>query len=461
MVEQSKQFLILDVGKTNIKIHVVDSNAASLATFSRDNAVLEKPPYPHADIEGIWEWILRVFRECGDTYDVSAISVSAHGATAALVKGEPAGGGLVLPVLDYECTEVDQLRDAYRPIRPDFSETMSPELPAGLNLGRQLVWQAYNFPDEFRSAEAILMYPQYWTWRLTARKVSEVSSLGCHTDLWSPGRGSFSSLVENRGWQHLFPEIVPAWDVAGPLRADIAATTGLPGSCAVHVGVHDSNASFLRFRRSEPDKEFCVVSTGTWVVCMKSDDNLAALDVDRDMLANVDVWGDPVPCIRFMGGREYANICAMTGSSIETAVTAKDIEKLISDEVFALPQFGDGSGPFAKSHGQILGTPANGAALATLYCALMIDRCLELLAVEGHIFLVGSFLKNPVLCELVAQLRPGQRVSLSSDESGTVRGAAQLCDWESKTSVSATHCEGSGIEGLSEYRKRWLDHVGQ
>jgi sugar (pentulose or hexulose) kinase len=81
--------------------------------------------------------------------------------------------------------------------------------------------------------------------------------------------------------------------------------------------------------------------------------------------------------------------------------------------------------------------------------------------VQGNIFLVGSFLKNPVLCELVAQLRPGQRVSLSSDEAGTVRGAAQLCDWEGKTSISATHCEGSSIEGLFEYRMRWLDQVGQ
>ena len=35
---------------------------------------------------------------------------------------------------------------------------------------------------------------------------------------------------------------------------------------------------------------------------------LDRLDAGRDMLANVDALGDPVPCARFMGGREFALI---------------------------------------------------------------------------------------------------------------------------------------------------------
>ena len=37
-----------------------------------------------------------------------------------------------------------------------------------------------------RRADAILSYPQFWGWRLTGAKVSEVSYFGCHSHLWRP-----------------------------------------------------------------------------------------------------------------------------------------------------------------------------------------------------------------------------------------------------------------------------------
>lgn len=35
------------------------------------------------------------------------------------------------------------------------------------------------------------MYPQYWALRLTGIAANEVTSLGCHTDLWNPWTADF------------------------------------------------------------------------------------------------------------------------------------------------------------------------------------------------------------------------------------------------------------------------------
>jgi len=456
----SNNCLVLDVGKTNVKIHVLDDRQRSLATYTQDNRVLKDAPYPHADVDGIWQWMMEVFRTCAAEYEIGAIAVSAHGATAALVDTSLGGNGLALPIMDYEWLGVESRDNIYGKLRPPFQETCSPSLPGGLNIGRQLAWQQYHYRTEFDSAEALLMYPQYWTWRLSGKLVSEVSSLGCHTDLWSPTKSDFSSLVESQGWERLFPPLASAWESVGTITESVAAESGLSVSCRVHVGVHDSNASLVRFLLAKPGEDFCVVSSGTWVVCMSTEDSLNCLDQTKDMLANVDVEGNPVPCIRFMGGREYAEICAATGSTTDQQATEEDIARIISDGVLALPNFSSGSGPFGERVPEIRGTPHKGAALATLYCALMVDHCLDLLHVEGDVIIVGGYLQNPLLCSLIAQLHTDRSVYVSSDEAGTVRGAAQLTTWSAAVSLSAERCVPSNIDALQDYCAAWHEEIG-
>ncbi|NQV87812.1 MAG: L-fuculose kinase [Woeseiaceae bacterium] len=422
--------------------------------------MLESAPYPHADVDGIWQWMMEVFRACAAAYEIGAIAVSAHGATAALVDSSRPGDGLVLPIMDYEWRGVESLDESYQQLRPSFNETYSPSLPGGLNIGRQLVWQQHHYQIEFESADALLMYPQYWSWRLAGKLVSEVSSLGCHTDLWSPTTQGFSSLVSGQSWTDLMPPLMSAWESVGTLSEAVATESGLPGSCRVHVGVHDSNASLLRFLLAKPSEDFCVVSSGTWVVCMSTGDSLHCLNQTKDMLANVDVNGNPVPCVRFMGGREYAEICAVTGSANDRQSTEEDIAQIIRNGVVALPNFSSGSGPFGDRKPEIRGTPHNGAALATLYCALMVDHCLDLLQVDGDVIVVGSYLQNPLLCSLIAQLRVGQSVYVASDEAGTVRGAAQLTTWSTPVSLGSKLCVSSEIADLENYCASWHEQIG-
>ncbi len=185
---------VIDIGKTNAKLALVDlGELKEIDVRKRPNAVLAAPPYPHYDTEGLWDFILAALAEFQSVHGIDAITVTTHGASAALLDGD---GNLAAPVLDYEHDGPDRLAAEYDAVRPDFAESGSPRLPLGLNLGAQLFWQFRTFPEIRAGTKTILTYPQYWTWRLTGRAANEVTSLGCHTDLWCPRENRFSSLVE-------------------------------------------------------------------------------------------------------------------------------------------------------------------------------------------------------------------------------------------------------------------------
>jgi sugar (pentulose or hexulose) kinase len=90
--------IVLDIGKTNVKLALIDAGGRTLAERRSPNAIVPDGPYPHHDTERIWSWMLDAMRGFAQLAHVGAIVPVTHGATAALVDDD----GLVLPVLDYE-----------------------------------------------------------------------------------------------------------------------------------------------------------------------------------------------------------------------------------------------------------------------------------------------------------------------------------------------------------------------
>ena len=420
VARQARSVAVLDVGKTNVKLVLVDA-AAGREVWSRSqpNRVLAHGPYPQADVEAIAAFLLDGLAAIAR--DVDALSITTHGATGALLAGE----GLALPVLDYEHDGPDGAAPAYDAVRPAFAETCSPRLPGGLNLGAQLFWQARAFPEAFAQARAFVTYPQYWAWRLTGVAATEPTSLGCHTDLWAPAQARVSSLAERAGWSGLLAPVRSAFDILGPLRPDLAARIGLRRPLPVACGLHDSNASLLPHlgQRTEP---MTVVSTGTWVVCFAVGGSLARLDPARDTLANVDAYRRPVPSARFMGGREFDRA---TGGAVAAPDDAA-LDAVLAGGVMALPAFAPGSGPFPDRVGRwtvdpATLSPAARTAAASLYVALMTDTCLDLLDARGPTVVEGPFAANGLFCEALAVLT-GRPVGASAGGTGTGVGAAAL-----------------------------------
>ena len=422
MTSAIRHVAVVDIGKTNAKVALVDlETRRELVTRARPNRVRSDGPYPHHDVDAIWAFVLEGLAALRRGSPIDAVSVTTHGATAALVD---ARGELVLPVLDYEFDGPDEMRDAYERVRAPFPETGSPALPAGLNLGAQLFWQQRRFSDAFAEARSILTYPQFWTMKLTGVAASEVTSLGCHTDLWNPHARDFSTLVGRMGWRRLFPPMRRAADMLGSLLPEIATRTGIEPETPVACGIHDSNASLLPHlvTRKPP---FAVVSTGTWVVSMAVGGRQVQLDPARDTLINVNAFGDPVASARFMGGREFEQMVPDAGMA-----TDDDWSAVLSGSVMLLPSVSAGSGPYpARPFAWHPAEPVGAERLtaASFYLALMTATCLDLVGAAGEIVVEGPFAGNGAYLAMLAAAT-GMPVAAQRSSTGTSLGAALLAE---------------------------------
>jgi len=453
--------LVIDIGKTHVKIHLLDADLHTLVEHQRGNSVLtpssnNDTPYAHFDVDSLWHWLTQTITHLPALYRqrVASLCITTHGAAAALIDRN--SETLVLPLLDYESAQLESINSAYEQVRPSFSQSLSPALPLGLNLGRQLFWLQSAFPNDFARATDILLLPQYWAWRFSGVRAAECSSLGCHTDLWNIANADYSSLVDSQGWRALFPPLRKAWDALGSLRPELQTQLGLPAECLVHAGIHDSNASLFRYLQQT--NKFALLSTGTWTIAMAVGAPLELLNSERDMLANCDALGRPVACSRFMGGREYAQICAQLDAPLASPQSFDELQAAIDSNSFALPNFSQGSGPFPHQTGRFIGDAKQHApAVATLYCALMMDLQLDLLSADGDIFMEGSFLQNPKLCAVLAQLRATQTLILSASGNGTVQGCALLANAMDKPQppLDMNHCVAARLTGLEEYKQEW------
>lgn len=447
---QPQHIAVIDIGKTNAKLALVDATTlAEVAVVTRPNRVLSGPPWPHFDLDGHWEFITATLRQFQTEHGIDAISVTTHGASAVLLDAQ---GNLAAPMLDYEHTGPDALAAEYDAIRPPFAETGSARLPAGLNVGAQLHWQFATDPDLRARVATVLTYPQYWGYRLTGEMATDVTSLGCHTDLWNPWQGGLSSLAATLGIaDRIAPPCKPA-DVLGTLRPAVAALTGLPVQTPVMVGIHDSNASLYPHIAGRTGA-FAVVSTGTWVVSMAVGGNPVMLDPARDLLVNVNALGAPVPSARFMGGREYETI--RSGSETPPDATTRDA--VLAGGVALLPAVEPASGPFAGRVMRWTAQPATDAQrdlALSYYLALMTDTCLTLIGAGGPAIIEGPFARNRDYLDMLASLRPAG-IEVAQSATGTSVGAAMLCLADARPPDTRRIVVPADATRLSDYAAHW------
>lgn len=447
---------VLDVGKTHTKLTLIARNGSAVNSRKRANVVRREGAARYLDADAIETWLIAGLRDLAREAHVVAIVPVAHGAAAAFTNGDR----LVRPVLDYETEVPVESSRTYQSLRDPFERTLSPLLPNGLNLGQQLFWQEGVNPEIGSSNTRILLWPQYWAWRLSGLAASELTSLGCHSDLWFPYERRFSNLARSRGWDKRLPRLRRADEVLGNVRSELTEITGLSRDCKVLCGLHDSNASLVAARglRVFGRGMFTVVSTGTWFVALQSGRTTAVhLDPARDTLANVDVAGLPTPSARFMGGREYELVL---GDALGAAPTMDDAASVVVQNIIARPSFVSGCGPFPNGHGEVVGVPTTHgerAALASLYLALMTDACLKLIDADGPLLVEGRFAADASFPSALASLRRDRTVLVWSTDDGVALGAARLF-WPDLPIPEARPVAPLAFD-LGKYAETWSDAV--
>jgi sugar (pentulose or hexulose) kinase len=458
----NKHIAVIDIGKTNAKVALVVA-PAMLETDVRtiDNSVVAGPSYPHYDTEKLQRFILRSLQEFNRQRHLDGISVTAHGATIALIGAD---GELALPVMDYEFDGIDTCRAEYDEMRAPFSQTGSPAVPGGLNAGAQLYWLQQNHPEQFAAVRDIVTYPQFWSGWLSGVFANEVSSLGCHTDLWNPNARCFASTVDGLNVRAIMSPIRKAGDILGNVRPELAKQMGLIADVPVYCGIHDSNASLLPHLLTRVGA-FNVISTGTWVICMGIGSTVENLDPARDALVNVDAFGNAVPSARFMGGREYALLMG----EMPPDWTLKDLDTVLDERKMVLPQVVPAVGPFPNHRSgwqSVLAGMGGGQrhVCASLYLALVTAECLKMTGLEGPIIVEGPFSKNTIFLMMLTALAERAILVNSNTQTGTTLGAALLAGSVALSDFVETFPEpawqtGALMGKLRNYGQSWNRNV--
>lgn len=447
MSPKKKLNIILDIGKTNVKLSFVDSiNNKTVKYFNTKQRNINKFGIKILNSELIVRWTLEKLILIEKKYQLDKFVCTAHGTSIALIDKD---NNELLACTDYEF-KFDTLMTSYKKFAPKFNESFTPFLDVGLNIGMQLYYLYIKKPELIKKTNTILNYPQYIAWKLTSKFSSEISYIGCHTHLWNFKKNNFSSLVTKLGLKKKFPPIKKAWRVIGQKKIGNS-------NLKIINGVHDSNASYLYFKNSNI-KNFTLVSTGTWYIIFNQKNSLTKLNPRLDMLANIDVYGKAVPTMRFMGGREYDIL--VKKFKILSNVKSQDNFKF--EDYLIYPGYASGGAfKFNKLNTRKFLSLKKGQIyyLICLYIAFELNFCLDKMNSKNTIILDGPITKNYTMMNLLSSLRPDQKILKNKKEVGTSLGATNLFDIKRKNRLDTEIIKSVPKQTIKKIYQTWEENL--
>ena len=299
----SKQnvIVIFDVGKTNKKIFLFDEQYHIL---SEESKMLEETKdedgFACEDLQALTKWILENFRKISShaDFNLRALSFSAYGAS--LVHLDDTHQPLT-PLYSYLKPYPENLKklfyDTYGGESLIAKQTASPVL-GSLNSGMQLYRLKYEQPKIFSGLKYSLHLPQYLNFVVSSRTVSDITSVGCHTQLWDFKKNKYHHWVYAEG---LCTKLAPIY------RGDkIVSIPNHTGNIAIGIGLHDSSAALIPYLKlfQEP---FILLSTGTWCISLNpfNYSSLTDYELQNDCLCYLTYQGKPVKASRLFAGNEH------------------------------------------------------------------------------------------------------------------------------------------------------------
>ena len=222
-------------------------------------------------------------------------------------------------------------------------------------------------------------------------------------------------------------------------------------------GIHDSNASYLYFLKSNI-KNFTLVSTGTWYITLNQQASVKILEPNYDMLCGINAFGKSVPTMRFMGGREYdILIKKLKISSKKFKISQSNI---LDNLIF--PSFASG-GPFKiKNYSlrKILALSSDEKySLICIYISFVLNFVLDRINSKNIIILDGPIIKNKHIMNIISSIRDNQKIFKNNEEIGTGLGASILFDIKKKNKLSLSKIKPTKIYSLKKTYEFWVSEI--
>ncbi|MFV0431700.1 MAG: FGGY family carbohydrate kinase [Alphaproteobacteria bacterium] len=472
---KSLNILVLDLGSTHLKASILSPDLEILFENHKKNIRISTPYYEALDVADIGDFIFKAIQDTVDTYSVGDIIISTHGSSLVLVDVQkefsPFYDSLALPAMYYGCSIDKNIYQDYIKEAPDFLETFAEVSPLALTGAFQIFWQSKAWPQEFSKTDCIMMWPSYWSFRLSGTICNDYSALGAQNQIWNPITNDFSSIIKKYGWDKLFASARPSAEPIGLLHPEICKKYNLKNQPNILCGVHDSNANYWRFVQLG-FKDETILSTGTWIISFNPNLDPKKLEGKSDCCTNTSVQGKPISCSRYQGGMELSILLKQMGNiDVDTKIDAHDLKQALKSNCYIVPSFASSGGPIAntgtqgKIEGELPKQNNQKYALAILYSAMMTQISLDYIDVGSQIIIDGPFTKNPLFLQLIAIFNKNADIYISNESSGTLFGAAMLSKRANKpkdSHLEKIECSQEYIDLANEikaYQKDWLGKI--
>jgi sugar (pentulose or hexulose) kinase len=290
--------IIFDIGKTNKKIFLFDE---SYNVVYEKSELLPETVDEDGDacenVTSLNNWIVESLHEVlnNQNFDIKAVNAATYGASFVFVNTDKS---VTLPLYNYlKSYPADLKKKFYDQFggEKNFSlETASPVL-GSLNSGMQLYRLKHEKPKVFSKIRFALHLPQYVSFLLSGMAYSDLTSIGCHTNLWNFTENKYHSWLAEEGIEKKLGPIIPA-NHTNEIKIE---------KKKVHVGIglHDSSAALIPYLMnfSEP---FALISTGTWCITLNpfNRSSLTADELKQDCLCYLQYNGNSVKASRLFAG---------------------------------------------------------------------------------------------------------------------------------------------------------------
>lgn len=285
--------LIFDIGKTNKKAFLFDESYTILWEKSVGlEEAADEDGDPCEDLPGLISWMKEVYEEVNAAYHVKAVNFSSYGATLVFLDGN---GRVLTPLYNYLKAYPEELKKKFYATyggEDSFSKTAASPVLGSLNSGMLIYRLKHERPQVFSRVKRILHLPNYLSFLFSGKKVTDLTSIGCHTNLWDFPRGQYHCWVGEEGVERF---LAPLHAPDQPFLTESGAVVG--------IGLHDSSAALIPYLKgcNEP---FALISTGTWNITLNpfNGEPLSAEELANDCLCFLKTDGTPLKASRLLAG---------------------------------------------------------------------------------------------------------------------------------------------------------------
>ncbi|UBM59020.1 carbohydrate kinase [Marinilongibacter aquaticus] len=413
---------IFDIGKTNKKFFLFDS--AYNIVYERQKNLPEtedEDGFPCEDVEALTSFLYESLDDASAhaEYTIEALNFSAYGASWVLTdeKLHP-----VAPLYNYLKPLDENLSKAfyakYGGSEKIALETSSPTL-ACLNSGMSL-YAIKKQKRQFADMHFALHLPQFLSAAFSKRAFSDLTSIGCHTQLWNFAKNNYHQWVFDEGLSQKLAPIVDADHIEN------CEWQGL--NLKIGVGLHDSSSALIPYLKGIK-KPFVLISTGTWCISLNPFNNapIAADELKKDCLNFLSFEGKPVKASRLFAGHFHEEETKRLADHFKKPLDYYKKIEFNNELDWMLPEVNLGEFEPLNLSQYATYPLAYQALMAQIVAQQIVSTKLVLQEKETPLLFVdGGFSQNPIFMHLLSKAFPEAKVYAALVPQASALGAALI-----------------------------------